>query len=313
MPTGEPVTLAFGGDVSFEGVVRQRLDRDPETTFGPVAEVLSEADLAMVNLETAITERGTPAPKKYTYRAPTMAFEALNSAGVDVVTMANNHGVDFGQVGLRDSLAAAEEADFPLIGAGMDDDEAFAPHRTTIKGQRIAVIGTTQVLDSFAVTAWRATPDQAGLASARDVDRLLRAVREARVDSDTVVVFLHWGQERNNCPLERQTELAEQLVEAGADVLVGSHAHVLLGSGYLSGAYVHYGLGNFVWYAARGEGAATGVLTLTMQGRAVSDAEWTPAYISNGATTPLSGDAADQARAEQEELRDCTGLSASPD
>src|SRR4029453_1863343 len=93
-PTGQPVTLAFGGDVHFEGAIAARLAANPATTFGPIAGVLPRADLAVVNLETAITQRGTPAPKDFTFRAPPPALTALKEAGVDVATMANNHGLD---------------------------------------------------------------------------------------------------------------------------------------------------------------------------------------------------------------------------
>jgi Bacterial capsule synthesis protein PGA_cap len=311
-PTGEPVTLAFGGDVHFEGVIGARLAADPSTALGPIARVLSRADLAVVNLETAITERGTPAPKDFTFRAPPSALTALEEAGVDVATMANNHGQDFGLVGLRDSLAAAKAAGFPVVGIGRDADEAYRAHKVTIKGQRIAVIGATQVLDSSLAAAWTAGEDKPGMASAYEEDRLLAAVREARASSDTVVVDLHWGRELVNCPIDRQRALAPKLVAAGADVVVGSHAHLLLGGGYLRGAYVHYGLGNFVFYSRGGVTAQTGVLVLTMRGRAVTDARWVPAVISGGIPIPLEGDAADRAIASWRSLRRCTGLSARP-
>ncbi len=102
----QPVVLAFGGDVHFEGVLRSLLAANPSTVLAPIAPVLESADLAMVNLETAITERGTPQPKQYTFRAPASAFTALAAGGVDVTTMANNHGMDFGEVGFNDSLNA---------------------------------------------------------------------------------------------------------------------------------------------------------------------------------------------------------------
>jgi poly-gamma-glutamate capsule biosynthesis protein CapA/YwtB (metallophosphatase superfamily) len=311
-PTGAPVTIAFGGDVHFEGAVATRLARDPATTFGPIAGVLRRADLAVVNLETAITERGTPAPKEYTFRAPPSAFAALDAAGVDVATMANNHGADFGVVGIRDSLAAARQAGFPVIGIGADADQAFRPHRVTVDGQRIAVIGATQVLDSSLAAAWTAGDGKPGLASAYDEKRLLAAVRAARAQADTVVVDLHWGRELEDCPIDRQRALAPKLVAAGADVVVGSHAHVLLGGGYLRGAYVHYGLGNFVFYARGGDTARSGVLLLTLRGRAVTGAEWVPAVISGGIPLPLEGAAAEQAVAAWRSLRACTGLSAKP-
>jgi poly-gamma-glutamate synthesis protein (capsule biosynthesis protein) len=266
----------------------------------------------MVNLETAITERGTPAPKDFTFRAPPSALTALKEAGVDVATMANNHGEDFGVVGLRDSLAAAREADFPVVGVGRTADEAYRAHRVTVNGQRIAIIGATQVLDSNLAAAWTAGDDKPGMASAYQEARLLRAVREARESADTVVVDLHWGRELVNCPIDRQRALAPKLVAAGADVVVGSHAHILLGGGFLRDAYVHYGLGNFVFYSRGGLTAQSGVLLLTMRGRAVTSSRWVPAVISGGIPIPLEGAAADRAVDTWQSLRRCTGLSAKP-
>jgi Bacterial capsule synthesis protein PGA_cap len=311
-PTGEPVTLAFGGDVHFEGAIESRLAANPATTLGPIAGVLRRADLAVVNLETAITERGTPAPKDFTFRAPPPALAALKEAGVDVASMANNHGLDFGTVGLRDSLAAARAAKFPVIGVGRDADEAYRAHLVTIKGQRIAVIGATQVLDSNLAAAWTAGDGKPGMASAYEEARLLAAVRAARQSADTVVVDLHWGRELVNCPIDRQRALAPKLVAAGADVVVGSHAHILLGGGYLRGAYVHYGLGNFVFYSRGGLTAQSGVLLLTTQGRAITASRWVPAVISGGIPIPLQGATATRAISSWQSLRRCTGLSARP-
>jgi hypothetical protein len=311
-PTGEPVTIAFGGDVHFEGAIGSRLAANPATTFGPVATVLRRADLAVVNLETAITERGTPAPKDFTFRAPPSALTALKEAGVDVATMANNHGLDFGPVGLRDSLAAARSARFPVVGVGRDAGEAYRAWQTTVKGQRIAVIGATQVLDSNLAAAWTAGDAKAGMASAYQEERLLAAVRAARASADTVIVDLHWGRELANCPIDRQRALAPKLIAAGADVVVGSHAHVLLGGGYLRGAYVHYGLGNFVFYSRGGVTAQSGVLLLTLRGRAVTNSRWVPAVISGGIPIPLQGASANRAVASWQSLRGCTGLEAKP-
>jgi poly-gamma-glutamate capsule biosynthesis protein CapA/YwtB (metallophosphatase superfamily) len=311
-PTGEPVTLAFGGDVHFEGAIESRLAASPATTLGPIAGVLRQADLAVVNLETAITERGTPAPKEVTFRAPPPALVALKEAGVDMASMANNHGLDFGMVGLRDSLAAAEAANFPVIGVGRDADEAYRAHLVTIKGQRIAVLGATQVLDSNLAVAWTAGDGKPGMASVYEEARLLAAVRAARQAADTVVVDLHWGRELVNCPIDRQRALAPKLVAAGADVVVGSHAHFLLGGGYLNGAYVHYGLGNFVFYSRGGLTAQSGVLLLTTQGRAITASRWVPAVISGGIPIPLQGVDATRAISSWQSLRRCTGLSAEP-
>ncbi|ROO90972.1 poly-gamma-glutamate synthesis protein (capsule biosynthesis protein) [Actinocorallia herbida] len=311
-PVQEAITLAFGGDVHFEDYLRARL-ATPKTALGPVAATLRKADFAMVNLETAITEGGTPAPgKEFTFRAPATAFKALRAAGVDAVSMANNHGMDFMETGLADSLKAIKKSKFPTLGIGKDADEAYAPYRTEIKGNKIAVLGATQVLDDHLIAAWTATDEKGGLASAKDVDRMVQAVETARKGSDLVVVYLHWGQELATCPLPRQEELADQLVKAGADVVVGGHAHVPLAGGYLRGSYVHYGLGNFVFSSAGGATAASGVLVLKAKGGKILKAAWKPARISSGLPIPLKGAAAKAEVARWKALRDCTGLAAGP-
>ncbi|MFI6514372.1 CapA family protein [Spirillospora sp. NPDC050679] len=308
----QPITLAFGGDTHFEDMLRSRL-ANPATALGPIAKTLRAADLSMVNLETAITTGGTPAPgKQFAFRAPASAFTALKAAGVDVTSMANNHGMDFMESGLRDSLKAIKRTGFPTVGIGKDAAEAYRAHRVTVKGNRLAIVGATQVLDDHLISAWTATDAKGGLASAKDVPRMVRAVREARKGADYVIVHLHWGQEMKSCPLPRQQDLAKQLVAAGADVVVGGHAHIPLGGGYLNGKYVHYGMGNFVFSSARGQTANSGVLMLRLDGGKVAAAKWKPALISGGLPRLMTGAAAVAETKRWNGLRSCTGLAARP-
>ncbi|MEU5877228.1 CapA family protein [Spirillospora sp. NPDC047279] len=311
-----PFTVAFGGDVHFEGMISTRLQSAPDTVFGPIAAEFRKADLAMVNLETAITEGGTPAPKDYTFRAPPAAFQALRTAGLDVVTMANNHGMDYGEAGLQDSLAASGRAGFPVVGIGRNAAEAYRPWTTTVKGTKIAVIGATQVLDDNLIESWTATDAKAGVASAKNAPRLVQAVQRARKEAHVVIVNLHWGQERNSCATPAQRQLAGQLADAGADAIVGSHAHVLQAGGYLKGKYVHYGLGNFVFYNGSGPTAQSGVLTLTFDPKVkdtrVTKASWAPAVVTDGVPQPLAGASAQQARTQWEGLRNCADVKAGP-
>jgi poly-gamma-glutamate synthesis protein (capsule biosynthesis protein) len=265
----------------------------------------------MVNLETVITERGTPTPAKaYLFRAPPSAFDAIRRGGIDVVTVANNHGMDYGAQGLEDTLRAAERKGVPVVGGGRSEAEAFRPWRTTVRGQRIAVIGATQVIDEEYLSWWEARGRQTGVASAKyDMeDRLVRQVIKARRASDTVVVYLHWGQELEPCPLDRQVSLAERLVKAGADIIVGSHAHLLLGGGMLDRAFVDYGLGNFVFYTGGGIAARTGVVEVTATGRRIDGYRFVPATISGGRPVPVTGEERAGRIAEWNALRGCTGL-----
>ncbi len=311
--TTRPVTIAFAGDVHFAGSLAGRL-ADPASAMGPLAGTLARADLAIVNLETAVTQRGAPQPKQYTFRAPPAAFTALADAGIDVATMANNHGLDYGPVSVPDALAAARAAGLPVIGIGQDAAAAFRPWIAEVKGQRIAFLAATAVLDDQLRSSWSAGPDRPGLATAFDGDNaaLVAAVEAVRPQVDTVVVDMHYGSDLQTCPTAIQRGVVEDVVRAGADIVVGQHAHVLLGGGYDGSAYVHYGLGNFQFYSSHGPTAQTGVLELTVRGRQVSDPRWTPGRLEAGLPVPLSGSQAASARDRWASLRSCAGLSAEP-
>jgi poly-gamma-glutamate synthesis protein (capsule biosynthesis protein) len=309
---GEAVTFAFGGDVMFEGALRAKLLDDPNGLLAAVAPILSAADVAVVNLETAVTEGGVAVqPKKYNFRAPPVALDALKAAGIDAVSLANNHGLDFGYDGLTDTLAAGAERQVPVLGIGNHVDQAFTPYRVDVRGQRISVFGVTDVIDSPYEYDWAATADRPGLASSKfeGLQRLAETVKQYRAESETIVVFLHWGIERQPCPSDRQREVAQTLTDAGADIVVGTHAHWVQGAGMFDRAFVAYGLGNFVFYNEEGEYGRSGVLQVTATGRRIDGYQWVPARIRDGVVTPLPpGSDADAEVAHWNELRSCTGL-----
>jgi poly-gamma-glutamate capsule biosynthesis protein CapA/YwtB (metallophosphatase superfamily) len=303
------LTLAFAGDVHFTGRTAGLLS-DPATAFGPIAGVLRAADFTAVNLETAVTSRGTPQPKTYHFRTVPAAFTALRDAGVDLVTMANNHVLDYGQAGLADTLAAAKAARFPYVGIGADAAAAWAPYVTTINGTRIAVIGVSQVAEL--ASSWVATPSRPGEANAIDLGRTLAAVRSARRLAPTVIVFMHWGTEGTACPDGNQLSLARKLAAAGASIIIGAHAHMLQGSGWLGRTFVAYGMGNFLWWE-NSYSTATGVLELTLHPHAPLTARFIPAVVSaTGQPIVQHGAAARQALTRYDSLRACAGLASRP-
>jgi poly-gamma-glutamate synthesis protein (capsule biosynthesis protein) len=303
------ITLAFAGDVNFAGRTA-RLLSDPATAFGPIAAVLRSADFAAVNLETAVTGGGTPQPKTYHFRAPPTAFTALRAAGIDLVTMANNHVLDYGPGGLADTLAAARAAHFPYVGIGTSAAAAWAPYVRTINGVRFAVVGVSQVAEL--ASSWVATPGRPGEANAIDLPRTLAAVRAARRLAPVVIVFMHWGTEGQACPDQAQLALAPELAAAGASIIIGAHAHMLQGSGWLGRTFVAYGLGNFLWWE-HSYSTATGVLELTIHPHAPLTARFIPAAVS-GTGQPIAsrGAAARRAAAHYASLRACAQLAPQP-
>jgi hypothetical protein len=313
------VTLGFAGDAHFQ-LNLSPLVEHPRGALGPVARILRAPDVTMVNVESALTADGALEPKqlerparRFWYRAPPAALDVLADAGVDVVTMANNHGADYGAEGLADSLRAARHSPVAVVGVGRDREAAFAPHEVTVHGTELAFLAADTTPREGAGRVWEAGAHSAGIAAARagDTGPLLRAVRRADADGDVVVVYLHWGVDLHPCPSAEQVRLAHDLAQAGADVVVGTHAHVLQGAGWLGDTYVAYGLGNFLWY--HDHEPDTGVLGLRLvDGHVVSDS-WAPARIpAIGPPRPVHGRERVRAVARWRALRACAGLAGSP-
>jgi hypothetical protein len=315
------LTMAFAGDIHFEDYLAP-LARDPEG-LAELRSTLGAADLSVANLETAVTQRGTRIGKEFHFRAPASALDTVAGAGVDAVSMANNHGVDYGPVGLQDTLAATRTSPIPVVGIGRDEDEAFAPAVLRAKGLTVAVFGVSQVSE-MTLARYSAGPAQAGIASSLPTTRIRAAVERAARRYDLVVVFLHWGTDYQQCPDRLSTDTARVLEQAGADIVVGGHSHRVNGAGWLGRAYVDYGLGNFVWWRSREPDSRSGVLTLSVDvaaargtrrraASAVRGAAWTPMLIGTDGIPRVPG-ARDTARlhALWTQARACTGLTAAP-
>ncbi|WP_328312723.1 CapA family protein [Streptomyces sp. NBC_00442] len=309
------ITLAFGGDVHFTERTASRLNATPaDPALGPISRTVASADFAMVNLETAITTRGSEEPKLYHFRTPPSALNVLQKSGVDAVSMANNHAVDYGPAGLSDTLDAVHHAPIPVLGIGANEAEAYKPYVKNIRGVKLAVVAASQVMD-LTNDKFRAGPKKPGIASALDAAKLVAAVKRAKAQADVVVVYLHWGTEGQSCPGPEQKSIAAKLSAAGATAVVGTHAHVMLGSGMLGKTYVNYGLGNLLWYGTSPypHSDDSGIATLTVaHGRVVKQA-FTPAVVDGrGVPMPQSGAAAKSVTSRLTALRPCTSLTPPP-
>ncbi len=224
--------------------------------------------------------------------------------------MANNHVLDYGQTGLADTIAAAKAARFPYVGIGVNAAAAWAPYLTTINGTKIAIIGVSQVAEL--ASSWVATSRRPGEANAINLGRTLAAVRSARRLAKVVIVFMHWGTEGEACPDPNQLSLAPKLAAAGASIIIGAHAHMLQGSGWLGHTFVAYGMGNFLWWE-HSYSTATGVLELTLHPHAPLTARFIPATVSRtGQPIVDRGAAARRAAAHYASLRTCAELAPRP-
>ena len=242
------LSLLFAGDVLLSNHVLQAYQK-----AGGISGVLDEgyrlqigqADFFMVNEEFPFSSRGVAAAdKQYTFRLAPEWVSILQEMGVDGVTLANNHALDFGQEALLDTCEVLDQAGILHTGAGVNLAAAKEPVIMEKNGIRVGIIGTTRVIP---VAGWAAGNSHPGMLSTYDPTVVLAEIEELKENCDFVVVMVHWGIERDEKPQEYQRTLGKQYIDAGADLVVGSHPHVLQGIEFYDGKPIVYSLGNFVF------------------------------------------------------------------
>ncbi|MGW8956380.1 CapA family protein [Paenibacillus sp. NPDC055715] len=240
------VMLHFIGDVQFFGKVEQRLEKNGfDFPYQYLGNLFRKDDLTIANLETPVTTGGVGALNKtYVYKSSPKALTALAAAGIDAVNLANNHILDQGTDGLLDTLKYLKEDDIAYTGAGRNAKEAYAPHYFERKGIKIALLGATRVMPE---ANWNAGVKQPGVAGAYDSTAIVKSIREAREQADLVIVIAHWGKERVTVLEPHQTELSHAFIDAGADLVIGGHPHVLQGMEQYKGKWIAYSTGNFIF------------------------------------------------------------------
>jgi poly-gamma-glutamate capsule biosynthesis protein CapA/YwtB (metallophosphatase superfamily) len=277
--TVRPLRLASVGDVNLGDAPGAAIAAEgPRYPWESVGRTLREADIAFGNLECAISERGEPFPKQYNFRGTPAALAGLRRhAGFDVLNLANNHVGDFGPVAMLDTVREVEELGIRAVGAGPGLDRALRPQVVERLGLRIAFVGFSNVLP----LEFAAAPGRPGVAWATP-EAVGEAVRAARRRADVVVATFHWGIEKMPYETADQAELARVAADAGAQLVIGAHPHVLQPVRRTGAALVAYSLGNFVFGAQSSETAATGVLETDLSAEGVTAARWRGGEISGG-------------------------------
>jgi poly-gamma-glutamate synthesis protein (capsule biosynthesis protein) len=239
------IQMAFVGDILLASGVEDLMKKNGfDYPYKDVRDYLVQPDLTIGNLETSVTDRGKILKKEYNYRSPPLALPALAEAGVDLVNLANNHVMDYGPEGLLDTIDHLDKTGIQHIGAGHDATEAFKPVIIEKKGIKIAFLGFSHIVPDV---SWKAGVNHPGVADTYDYKAPVLAIQKARAQADLVVVITHWGVERTDTPVPYQTDLAHRYIDAGADLVVGGHPHVLQGFEAYKGKWIAYSLGNFIF------------------------------------------------------------------
>lgn len=268
------------GDVNLGDLPGAQISRfGPAWPWASVGPVLRRADIAFANLECAISLRGRPWAKTYTFRGLPSSMKAAHEVGgLDVVNLANNHAVDFGRDALLDGLRTARSIGLDTVGAGANTAQAYRPLIIERLGLRVAFVGFSQILPF----EFRAQPRTPGTAWAFP-ERVRAGVRAARKHADIVIATFHWGVERATTENAQQRALAHIALDNGATAVIGAHPHVQqpirrVGKRRL----VAYSLGNFVFGAHSAGTSRARILSLDLAGDGVRRFRTRAARIKGG-------------------------------
>lgn len=246
MEPEEEVTLLFGGDVCLQDFITEKYETDGISGIlsKTLLDVMKQSDITMVNQEFSFSSRGTAMEdKEYTFRTHPDKVEMFSDMGIDIVSLANNHAMDFGRDALADSFETLGQAGILYVGAGENLDRAKKMEVIESNGKKIGFLAASRVIP---VGDWNAG-SISGMLTTYDPALLLEAIKSNRAYCDILIVYVHWGIERNEYPEEYQKKMAKQYIDAGADVVIGSHPHVMQGIEYYKDKPIAYSLGNYIF------------------------------------------------------------------
>jgi len=287
------VSIAAVGDISFTG---PNTECPSLSVLSEVIPVLKDCNIVVGNLESPLVTDAEPIPGKCTLHGDPRWAEVLRAAGIILVSLANNHMMDFGEAGLFSTMRALDSAGINYVGAGKNSDEACASLLFSAEGRNIAFLARTSVIVTSPSYAEAETPGVAFL----DIEETKEKIGICKSRADIVVLLIHWGLEEYSYPSPRQLSIARELISAGADIIIGHHPHVLQGLENIDGRLVAYSLGNFLfnnieWCFVDKEGDRQervvrlsednregGILKVTLSNQGVDSYEFIPTYIEPG-------------------------------
>ena len=245
-------TISFVGDVSLadDWYIMPKYDERNRGIYGilseEVVDIMRDSGLMVANNEFTVSDRGERIPGKvYTFRASPRRLAIYEEMGVDLVTLANNHVYDFGRDAFYDMLDSLDEYHIPYIGAGRNIDEAKRPYYFVLNGYKFAFVNATRA--EKVILTPEATDDEGGVFRCYDSTGLINLIKEVKEDSDYVITLIHWGREDSHELEDDQREISKLYIDAGSDIIVGTHAHVLQGIEFYNGKPIVYNIGDFIF------------------------------------------------------------------
>jgi len=284
-PLPHNISIVFCGDIMLDGSVRNIINKYGLDSVFPkeYRTPFQNADITMIDLEMPISNKGIPVPdKEYTYRGDPSGIELLKDMGVNIVTLANNHTLDYGQDAFMNTIDLLNQNGIKHVGGGKDLDEAKQWVTMQAGDKKVAFLAASRVIPAL---DWYATKNRPGLFGTYDPTELNKQIDLAKKEADYVVVFAHWGVEKNTVPEKYQQNLAHGYIDAGADLVVACHTHVLQSFEYYKDKLIAYSLGNFIFTDVQKDTAA---LEINISDNGSVLARIYPYEITNRTTAPMT-------------------------
>lgn len=283
--------ISLIGDLLMDGSIRAQINKNGfNYPWEMVKEYFLNDDITVGNLETSITTRGTKwDDKQFNFRSDPRNLKAMKESGIDILTLANNHILDYGYDGLLDTLNHIDKSGIKRVGGGKDKKEAIQGIIVEEDGIKIGLLSFSRVIPNV---KWYATDKSPGIVGAYDphIEEVLNRIKEMKSQTDVVVLSIHWGVELSATPRKQEIDLAKKLVDAGADIIMGHHPHVLQGIEIYKGKPIFYSLGNFVFGTRNGLTSNTMIAQVNFINKKIDNIEMIPCTISGGRPTPLLGE-----------------------
>lgn len=289
----DEITILYAGDIIFDstqnpGITKAQSGGIRACFDDESWELMQSADLFVINNEFPYTERGSALTgKTFTFRCDPETVSWLSDMGVDVAALANNHIYDYGEQGALDTFDTLDGAGIPYIGAGRNINEATRSAYYIANGMTVALLNATEIEKYENPETKGATENSPGVFRCLDTERLCSEVEKADKHADFVIVYVHWGTELEETADSDQKRIAEDLHDAGADLVVGSHPHILQNIEYIEGMPVFYSLGNYFFSAATRDNGVLRI-TLDVQNCTIRSLQFIPMSQEQGVRT-LSG------------------------
>ena len=295
----ENITIAFGGDTHGVDQISRFLNSGGDP-FKYVKNTLTNADISVVNLESAVTTLNEHQDKKYVFNTNPYLLDWMKTDGIDIVNIGNNHAGDFFREGTTETIKNLEDRRLKVIGGGNSGRDAWTAKVVNVRGTKVAFLGIAKINGGAGTVA---SGGYAGTTDGWDPQIIELAIKAAARQADALIVYAHWGVEEKLCPQESDVQDAKQWLEWGATAIIGSHPHRQQPFLLENGKLVDYSIGNFVFYSASsgGQKSGVGLLTLDPKGQVVKY-QFKPALINplNGSVNFLNGEAAKKALAEKQ-------------